>query len=253
MTDDRNDTIATRDQRDLASRVISVLRDRQSTTSDGARRFILDHLMRSICSGGSFDAQVALDILRGHRVPLDRVIDVYIPQAAERLGEMWSDDEIGFATVTVATMRLQGLLAEVSAEIFYQPNATHIYRALIVVPKSEQHFLGASVVAAQLRRRGCETQLSFAEEHRVLLRRAQVEHADMILFTCSQVAGLESIGQSVLGIRNALAKPPVLAVGGTVRAKPEVVQEVTGADLVTTDVKDVIAFCAKRRRAMTVE
>lgn len=253
MTDDRNDTTSSLTQAGLASRVISVLRDRQTSTADGARSFILDHLMRSICSSGSFDARVALDILRGHRVPLDRVIDVYIPQAAVRLGAQWVEDEISFATVTVATMRLQGLLAEVSAEIFYQPNATHVLRALVVVPVGEQHFLGASVVGAQLRRRGCETQLCFAEDDAVLIRRVRNEQPDMVLITCSRVAGLEPIGQSVLGIRNALAQPPVLAVGGTVRAKPEVVQDLTGADLVTTDVNDVIAFCAKRRRAMTVE
>jgi len=238
---------------DLASRVISVLRHRQTATSDGARRFILDHLLRAIRSRGSFDAASTLDILRGHRVPVDRIIDTYIPHAAHALGELWTEDEIDFATVTVGAMRLQSLLAETSSEVFLQPNASHVYRALIVVPEVEQHFLGALVAAAQMRRVGCETEVSFADSDTRLVQRARYDHPDMILFTCAQASGLEPIGQSVLSICNALTSPPVIAVGGAVRVAADVIQEITGADLVTTDVKDVIAFCAKRRKAMAVE
>ncbi|MEL7097467.1 MAG: hypothetical protein AAGM84_01435 [Pseudomonadota bacterium] len=253
MTDDRNDALIQIATGDLASRVISVLRHRQTATADGARRFVLDHLLRAIGSKGEFDPGATLEVLRGHRVPLDRIIDLYIPHAAHALGEMWTEDEIDFATVTVGVMRLQSLLGEASSEVFLQPNASHVYRALIVVPQNEQHFLGALVAAAQMRRLGCETEVSFAEEQAALIQRARYDHTDMILFTCARASGLEPIGQSVLGIRNALTSPPVMAVGGALRVPADVVQETTGADLVTTDVKDVIAFCAQRRKAMTAE
>ncbi|MEM8578259.1 MAG: hypothetical protein AAGF60_10440 [Pseudomonadota bacterium] len=251
MTDHPNSAGAPVGTDDLAARVISVLRDRQATAPDGARRLVLDHLVRVICKDGAFDARAALDILRGYRIPLDMVIGLYIPRAAERLGEMWMDDEADFATVTIATMRLQALLEEASGQVFDRPNAVGRIRALVVIPAGEQHFLGASVLAAQLRRLGCETQMSFAEEPGTIRQRALFDRPDALLFTCARAAGLEPIGQIVLGIRNAMSDAPVMAVGGAVRAARDVVMEMTGADIVTTEAKDVIAFCAQRRRAVT--
>lgn len=253
MTDHRDDPLAQAPMGKLAAHVIQELNCRQAVTPSGARRFVLDHLMRAICKRGAFDGAIALDILRGHRVSVDRVIEVYIPEAATQLGQMWMDDTVDFATVTIGALRLQSILTEATGRVFYQPNALLDLRSLVVVPEGEQHFLGASVAAAQLRRLGCDTHISFAENDAALVRRAQFERPHMILFTCARVVGLESIGKSVLTLRNAMPKPPVIAVGGAVKAHKDIVQEITGADLVTTQVKDVIAFCAQRRKAMMGE
>jgi len=251
MTDNRNDAVPPPGADVLASRVISVLRERQVTAPDGARRVVLDHLLRAVCRGGAFDAAEVLDVLRSYRIPLDLMIELYVPRAAERLGEMWMEDEITFATVTIATLRLQSVLAEASGQMFHSPKSEGHFRMLVVVPQDEQHFLGASVLAAQLRRLGCETQMSFAEDHSTLRQRALFDRPDALLFTCARAAALEQIGQIVLGIRNAMPEAPVMAVGGAVRAARDVVMEMTGADIVTTEAKDVIAFCAQRRKAVT--
>ena len=108
--------------------------------------------------GDREDAVAALlDRLRQRGLPVEMLyLDLRAP-AARLLGEMWSDDECDFATVTVALGRLQCLLRELSpafgTEVAHPPNGR---RALFAQPRDEQHSFGLSMVAEFFRRDGWE-------------------------------------------------------------------------------------------------
>ncbi len=234
----------------LASKVISVLRGRQAVSFDGLRQFVLDHMLRAVLAKGSFTPDGLLTELRGYRLTVDAIIDLYVPTTARTLGDLWEDDKINFADVTIGILRLQSLLAEASTRVQADPKFANLQMdVLVIVPQGEQHFLGASVVAGQLRRLGCEVTTSYDEDMGSLKARLFAETPDLILVTCARRETLESARNTVQTIRKAVPVPPVLAVGGALKVEKEVVIEFTGADIVTNLAEEAVAFCMKRIKA----
>lgn len=235
----------------FASEVISVICDRQAPSPSGARQFTLNFLVRAVTSTQHFDPGLVLDELRGHRLSTDLIIDLYIPEAAVCLGDQWIRSDIDFATVTIGALRLQAILAEAASDrMLYGARMTPEHTALIVVPRGEQHFLGASVVSAQLRRLGCDVATSFAETEAAIVNRVIYDQPEMVLFTCSRVAGLEAIAKAVKKIRRHVNPAPVLALGGALRGDFAAIREKTNVDLVSKVAKDVYGFCAKRVKSL---
>jgi len=236
----------------LASQVITLLSERQTVSPVGARQVIVDYLVRSTLRSVGFDPVQVMHELRGYRLTVDAVIDLYIPQVAARLGEMWISSDIDFAEVTVGSLRLQTLLVEASAVLDHWPvaEAADVLHALIVVPEGEQHFLGASVVAAQLRRMGCEAAVSFCEPVKAVAARVACDRPDMVMFSCARGAALDSVSRTVQKIRANAHSDPVIALGGPIKGDMDGIKEKAGADLMTNTAKDVVSFCAKRKKAL---
>lgn len=235
----------------LAAQVISVLCEQQTTNAAGVRLFALDYLVRTVLSRGGFDAVLVLDELRGYRLTPDAIIDLYIPQAALRLGDMWLSSDIDFAEVTVGALRLQALLGEASNGLIWIGQASKsTLHALVVVPEGEQHFLGSSVVAAQLRRSGCDVSLAICETQKQIVARVVQNKPDMVLLSCARLAGLKPIIAIVKKIRASVDHAPVLALGGPLRGNAAGIKEQAGVDLVTSIPADVVKFCAKRKEAL---
>lgn len=231
----------------LASTVISVLRGRQAVSFDGLRQFVLDHMLRAVLSRGAFTPDGLLAELRGYRLTVDAIIDLYVPATARLLGVCWVEDKINFAEVTIGSLRLQSLVAEASDAAQIEPKALQPQvDALVVVPQSEQHFLGASVLAGQLRRLGCDVAMSYDEEFGLLTARLIAEKPDLVLITCARRETLESVRKTVQVIRNSIAVPPVLAVGGAIKMAQEEIVELTDADIVTNLAEEALALCVKR-------
>lgn len=228
----------------LASTVISVLRDRQAVCSEGLRQFVVDHLLRAAMTRGAFSADTLLEELRGYRLHVDSIIDQYVPAVARILGEQWVADHISFADVTIGTLRLQSLLSE--ASILTRIDASclaNTMNTLVVVPQNEQHFLGASVVAAQLRRLGCEVSMSFDEDCGDFSARLSVEVPDLVLITCARLETLESVAQTVQLVRKALPDGPIIALGGAIEVSANELKEKTGVDIVTNVAAEAVGFC----------
>lgn len=235
----------------FAAQVISMLCERQTVSAAGVRQIALDYLVRAVLAKDRFDAARILDELRGFRLTLDTVIDLYIPQTAIQLGDMWMCSDISFADVTIGALRLQSLLGEASNGLVWVGQApTDALHALIVVPEGEQHFLGASVVAAQLRRTGCDVSLAISETQAQLLARVKSDKPDMVLLSCARPSALESVSKTVKRIRATVENAPVLALGGPLRGNADGIKEQTGVDLVTKIATDVVGFCAKRKKAL---
>ncbi|NRB02377.1 MAG: cobalamin B12-binding domain-containing protein [Rhodobacteraceae bacterium] len=233
----------------LATHVISVLQQRQAPYQAGVRQFILDYLVRAILYQPEFEAELVQAELRGFRLNVDTIIDNYVPMAAKELGELWVQSKIDFAQVTIGALRLQSLLTEAADEVVFltPPQAVDVTMVL-VVPEGEQHFLGASVVAAQLRRMGVQVCSVFAEPGDDLVRRISAEMPDAVMFTCGRTAGLATIAQTVFSIRQRVSEVPLLVLGGSILETHADIKETTGVDLVTNTPTDVLSRCLKQGR-----
>lgn len=240
-----------RDHESLANAVIDILKDRQVVCPTGARQIAVDYLVRAVLADDGFDAALVLEELCAYRLTHDALIDLYIPKAAEYLGAQWMTSDLDFATVTVGSLRLQALLGVAAHGLTREPvDNGSVLHALVVVPEAEQHFLGASVVAAQLRRLGCDVSLSINEATDKILARVEYDQPDMVLFSCARAAGLETATGTVKKIRQISDPVPVLAIGGAYSGINKQTKEETGVDLVTHTAKDVVGFTTKRKKAL---
>ena len=81
-------------------------------------------------------------------------VDLLTP-AARELGELWEQDRVDFATVTVGLGRLQRLLRQLSPDFGQEvDHPRNGRRVLLTQPDSEQHMFGLSMVAEFFRREG---------------------------------------------------------------------------------------------------
>ncbi|MEX0310713.1 MAG: cobalamin B12-binding domain-containing protein [Tateyamaria sp.] len=235
----------------LAGEVISILSERQAVGPAGARQIAVDYLVRAITRREEFDAHLVMEEMSTYRMTLDALIDLYIPQAAAHLGALWKSSDLDFAAVTIGALRLQSLLGEAAHGLTrHEADTEGVFHALVVVPETEQHFLGASVVAAQLRRLGCDVSLSINETAPQIINRVVYDRPEMVLFSCARAAALETVRRTVTRIKSAVDPVPVLAAGGGVCGQADEIRDQTGVDLVTNTAKDVVGFTTKRAKAL---
>ncbi|MDU8910952.1 hypothetical protein RXV88_06675 [Aestuariicoccus sp. MJ-SS9] len=232
----------------LASAVISVLSEKADEGASTIRASVVHKLVESSLRDGAFNADMLLHDLKDNRLCANQIVDIYIPQAARVLGDMWCDDIISFAKVTIATARLQGLLT-----LLAPPWAAKLsedgddINVLMVLQAGDTHTLGPHVATAQLRRLGASVRILFGPDIRSLLASMADEPYDLVMFSCSRTDALETIAKMVQGIKTGLDAPPPLALGGLVLDLADRVKEKTGVDLVTDDVKVAFKLCDKKR------
>lgn len=230
----------------LASTVLSFLSDKGDEGAQTIRTSVVEKLVEAVLKPGTFDPEALLDSLRDRRINSEQVVDIYIPQAAHDLGQMWIDDTISFASVTIASARLQGLLtflvppwSAALSDIDYGPNV------LLVLQGNDSHTLGPHVATAQLRRTGASVRILFGARDETVLRAVSEDDYDMVLFSGSRPDALASIAKLVIRIRKGISTPPSLVLGGIVLELEDHVKEKTDVDLVTNDVKIALKLCEK--------
>lgn len=227
----------------LALRVVSVLNERQVMQQFAVRPHIGSLLGRRILNRSGFNAADVLAELRGFRLRDEAIIETYIPAAARSMGALWSNDDLGFAEVTVATARLQNLLTEIA----YVDQAgfslrTDPPRFLIVMGPDEQHTLGGFVLAAQLRRKGCVVEIICCESWNFVDRSIRQGGFDGVLFSCSSAGALETIGALVQETKMARGPAPFFALGGIVSQHLGNIPVETNVDIVTSDVDTLMTY-----------
>jgi methanogenic corrinoid protein MtbC1 len=232
----------------LASTVISVLSDKSDEGVRTIRSSVVQRLIDAALLPGVFNAEDILNDLRDRRISPEQIVDIYIPQAAQEMGQMWSEDVIGFAKVTIATARLQGLLTLLAPPWSAKPSEpAYETNVLLLLQGNDSHTLGPHVATAQLRRMGASVRILFGAQESTVLRTVLDDSYDMILFSGSRTDSLASIAKLVKRVRTGVLTPPPMVLGGIVVTLADRVKEKTGVDLVTNDVKVALKLCDKKK------
>jgi len=231
----------------LASTVISVLSDKGEESAQTIRNSVVQKLVDVALQPGMFNAEALLADLRDRRISPEQMVDIYIPQAAHEMGQMWVEDVIGFAKVTIATARLQGLLTLLAPPWTAKPSENaHGTHVLLLLQGDDSHTLGPHVATAQLRRMGSSVRILFGATSNTVLRTLSEENYDMVLFSGSRAESLASIAKMVRRIRAGFLAPPPMVLGGIILDLTDGVKAKTDVDLVTNDVKVALKLCEKK-------
>lgn len=232
----------------LASAVISSLNERSEIAMQSIRASVVRKLVKATLRDGAFNAEMLLRDLQDQRVVPDQIVDIYIPAAARELGVMWSDDVIGFAKVTIASARLQGLLTVLAPPWSARTSEPgEGVNALLILQANDSHTLGPHVATAQLRRLGASVRLLFGPDPETVVQLLNEEHYDLVMFSCSRTDSLATIAKMVKRIRTALSTTPPIVLGGLVLNLTDRVKDKTGVDMVTDSVKVAFKLSDKKR------
>ncbi|MEL7048295.1 MAG: cobalamin-dependent protein [Pseudomonadota bacterium] len=145
--------------------------------------------------------------------------------AAQRLGEMWSDDTCDFFNVTMALGRLQKLLYSIEAQrSSEQPGQLAAKRILLCAAPGEDHTFGLSVVADALRRKGWDTvQMTVTESAEQLIDKVGSSEISIIGMSAGWHRSIEPMGSCLQAMVSALreARPEILVGGSIFSSNPE--------------------------------
>jgi hypothetical protein len=132
-----------------------------SSAMEGVKRFIsvLDKIYAKVLSDGEFDY---IGFMRARSLGPSEMLDL-LEACAVRLGEEWECDSLGFAVVTIATSRLQRILARLSQDNRCFEGSARDRSMLLLVPRGETHLFAISLIEERFRLRGWETSMMFAD------------------------------------------------------------------------------------------
>jgi len=244
----------------LATKILSVVASRVTDgrgtpqPDDGAteahRESLVDELLSVVASVNAVDRSSFLEHVEAFGITPEEVVDVYIPEAARRLGKQWETDESSFTDVSIGTARLQSMVREISAE--WRADDASVANApniLMVVPQGEDHTLGVMVAACQFRRLGVSVRMLLAQPDADVLSMAQSRPFDMIAVALSHADRIETVRKLIKMLKSSPVPMPQVVVGGPMQSLRDDLKRVTGADHICSDAADALRLCGIRHGA----
>lgn len=221
----------------FASQVVSMLAERNWKNFSELREPVVSGLITAALSGKKDAFADLLRELKRARVSAAALADIYIPEAARRMGDAWQNDQMSWLDVSVGVGRMQSLLREIGmAWVADQAGDTGHGTVLLIVPDREQHTLGPMVAMGQLRRFGVSVCLRIAPSHNELRSLLAARQFDGVLISIATKDKLESVSKTVQFMKSVASKPLPIVVGGAVTPNVEDLAACTGADLASNDI-----------------
>lgn len=173
--------------------------------------------------------------VRQRGVDVGTVFLELLTPAARELGELWEQDRVDFATVTVSLGRLQRLLRQLSPDFGKEvDHPRHGRRVLLTQPDTEQHMFGLSMVAEFFRREGWDVLGGVAGVGIDATAWVRRDWFDAVGFSIGSEAGLPWLRDTIAEVRRlSRNRSLVVLVGGPIFSiHPEWAVDV-GADATT--------------------
>jgi methanogenic corrinoid protein MtbC1 len=155
--------------------------------------------------------------------------------AARRLGELWEEDRVDFATVTVALGRLQRLLRTLSPAFGSEVQHPELgRRVLLTQPEDELHMFGLAMVAEFFRRDGWDVLGGVAGVGIDAETWCRRDWFDAVGFSIGHEGRLPWLRDTIGAVRRVSRNSGVvILVGGPVFTRNPVWAEEIGADATT--------------------
>jgi len=166
--------------------------------------------------------------------------------AAQRLGEMWLEDECSFVDVTLGVAHLQRLVRDFAPLYTVSDvDAGEHGSALFVTTSGEQHTFALALLGESFRRAGWT--VYEAPQHTVgeLCELLEQEHFDLIGFSMSYTALADALESDIEAVRrNSSFGSTRIVVGGPAFIEEPELAVGLKADAIITDVKAALKYAA---------
>ena len=231
----------------LASRALAVMAARgnlrRSPSDRSVDRLFVDRMREIAIATPRRDFGPLLVDMERARIRDDDIIDLYVPEVARGLGEMWSADEMSFASVSIGCARLHGLLRDLgpdsSADDTRDGSAPSL---LLLMEFREQHTLGAAVLSGQLRRRGVSVRNAMGATPGEVTRILERIRFDAVFLSASVGDEIAALKKIVDQVRSSCDTAPQIVIGGSIMEiwSAEQLVGLTGADHATCNLDEAM-------------
>ncbi len=221
----------------FASQVVSLLADRGVKTVADLREPLVQELMKASTSGTRQAFAALLAEMRRARISLPALADVYIPEAARRLGNFWLEDQMSWMDVSIGVGRMQSLLREIGvAWVADRAGDAGNGTVMLIIPDREQHTLGPMLAMSQMRRYGVSVCLRIAPSVEELRDLTMTRRFDGVLISVATKEKLGDAARTIKFLRAAMSTPCPIVIGGAVMSKVEDPASLAGGDFSSNDI-----------------
>lgn len=246
--------------RRFALRVVSELVRVNGIRTGAPNQVLLGLVMRFASTGqASVLGEMNAEMARKHVLAED-MMDIYLPLAVQKIGADWHDDQIDILQASLGFARLQTLLRELgrawSSDAMGRISSGRI---LLLLPRDEQHTLGAMFAANQLRRLGVSVKVMLVPDTRLLTELLLAHRFNGIFISVSNESAIRASGDLVGDLRaRDPHKTPIVIGGGLVSGAIDGrdlsrIVSMTGADIVTNDIPYALHSCGVQQCSAAAE
>ena len=222
----------------LAEEVVSRLASRLQSGAERAAiaaSVPIDDFCRALIAQ---DAEAALGMIRQERLEgmaLETIYAGTLAAAAERLGEWWNEDRVGFLEMSLAAGRIFGIMRHLRRTIPVPHHPVGPERqALFATVPGDLHTMGVTMAADLFRNRGWEIDLRVGYGHEELMEAVAGRSYRVIGLSAGGMAGVLPLARCVVAFRITHPEVPVF-VGGSVVGEMPGIGALVGADGVARD------------------
>lgn len=176
-------------------------------------------------------------------LPLDRLYLELIGPAAVRLGQMWHEDTVSMAEVTVGLACLQRLIHTLGPAFHQDDLRPDPRRRILLAPMpGEQHNFALIIIAEFLRRAGWDVDCGRVLSLSALCALLRREWFALVGLSVSCTGRIDAVGGAIHALRAASRNRSlgVLVGGPMFAANPDLVVQV-GADAMAIDARHAVA------------
>ena len=246
--------------RRFALRVVTELAKVSGARADAPQLELASVLMRYARTGdAALLSALHAEMLR-RRVAAEEIMDVYLPHAVQEIGADWHDDQIDILQASMAFARLQNLLRELSkAWVSDRVGRATDGRILLMLPRGEQHALGAMFAAHQLRRLGVSVKVMLTVSPELMAETLDRNRFHGIFISASNEASIKPCSDLIRSLRACdRSNTPIVLGGGLVSwaigdSDSSRIAAVTGADIVTNDISCALHACGIQQISAAAE
>lgn len=225
----------------LTPRVIESLVSELRAADGCGAGFAIDKLCAALAGDQPRQARSQIDGLLDCGVSVEALFESYIPRAAARLGEMWVEDSMSFASVTLGMTRLTEIYRSLSPEFLRdRARCRHRRKALFALAPGETHALGVVMAADHFERAGWAVRVELQADSRMIARIAQANRFDLVGVSAGSRRMIPAVCETVARLRDAVGDTHVM-VGGQLSSLEQDLAALTGADTVHGNLRLALA------------
>ena len=204
-----------------------------------------DAFLQALLDRSAPRARDVADAVLAAGVPVeDLYAEVFAP-ALQEVGHLWAVDEITVAQEHYATSVTHALIATLAGEASPGPGLGRL--AIVTSTPDELHLLGVQMVSDVLQREGWEVcNLGAATPAGDLVELVKEEVPDLVALSASTAGRLPGVAEVLRELSGLDPKPLVAVGGGLFTGRSADFAREHGADLVLTDLRELIAEVRER-------
>lgn len=223
--------------RSLAEEVIARLAARDGgTETTTAPDPTIDEICQALIAGDGDAALGFAETALAEGLGFDVLCETRLAPAARQLGELWEQDQLSFAEVTLAASRLFFILRTVSPG---RRDSGGSRTAVFAAAPDEEHLLGVTMAAERARAAGWSVDLAIGQPHDRIVDRISHHRPDVVGLAVSGDRSILPVSRLVVALRVAVPGTPIVVCGSRTDTL-ERARSIVGADAIAIGFADAL-------------